>query len=129
MVAALSVARHGPVRRSAAQEDCRACFEGHPRPRGLGRLRCIDSLTHVVGGGISQRPQLRLAVVRLDDVDALAPTQAVLAADRHRQLHLLGRHRLEPERELCPFGAARCVVVDGFVHRLGDHAHGVHVNS
>jgi hypothetical protein len=111
---------------SGTQQDGRAVVERHRAPRRGGLTGRAQGVLGVLLCRAGQRAEDRTVVVRLDDVEALSATHALLATDGHRQLERLllqlGQLRLQ-------FGALRGaggVLQDRLVDRggnLGDRVH------
>jgi hypothetical protein len=108
MVAAFSVARHGPDSRSAARSRIAArSSNGSARHAG-------------------ERAEHGAVVVRLHDVHALAAAHPALAADGQRQLDLVLGQLDQLRLQLGPLRAARGVLEHRLVHGGRDLRHGIH---
>ena len=123
MVAAFSVARHGPVSRSAALRKI-AARSSKDIACHAGAAALAASTACRTSAAVAS-PSVPSCALRLcgcttsmcsPPPSRCSPPIAMVSSTRSAAICL------EPERELFPFGAARRVVVDRLVHRLRDDA-------
>ena len=114
---------------SGPQEDRRPVVVGQ-RPPGRRRLQgSLDRGLDVLVGGVVQLPEYVLVVVRLDDVDGLAPAGPLAPADRHGQLRALAGQFLDLLFKRGAFRASGRISPDWLVAGHRDIRDGIHGRS
>ena len=130
MVAALSVSRHGPASSSAARRKIAArSSKGSARHIGAASLAALTAARASSWVALRGDAEHVRVLVRLHHVDRVAAGHPLLAVDGHRQVDALGGELGQPPLEPVPVGAARLVVANRLVARLGNGEHGIHQGS